>query len=186
MAGVAGGVGTSTWVRILALARAPATDLGVYRGGPVEVLVTDTSARAAARIGPALARCPHKPLLVVMHRDPADVAVSRAFLRQALPHIAGGFEVGHRREWLQAVEVPARLVFKDKPLGGVLNQFWRALADMYRPPAADPRSAGAAQAAQRIAPVPQRVPAGARAGPAAWQPVSTHNGRVGQPLPRGR
>lgn len=187
VAGVAGGVGTSTWVRVLHQVQAPATDLGVYRGGPVEVLVTDTSASAASRIGPALAQCqPLRPLLVVMHRDPGDVAASRAFLRQALPHLAGGFEVGHRREWLHAVEAPVRPVLKDKALMGVLNEFWRGLADMWRPPAANHRSAGQAEAARNVPVAPQRIPAGARAGPAAWQPASAHNGHAALPLPRGR
>jgi hypothetical protein len=79
VAGVAGGVGTSTWVRILKLGYPglPVQDLREYRGGLVDVLVTSNTAASASCIGPALAHCPRPPLLVVMHTAAGPIADTR-------------------------------------------------------------------------------------------------------------
>src|SRR4051794_33841956 len=100
VAGVAGGVGTSTWARALRqLVAVPIRDVGVYpvddesgstsgtrrRGPIVDVLVTANTAASTApgRLGRALSACPRPPILVVMHTVPGSIGCARAHLRAA-------------------------------------------------------------------------------------------------------
>ncbi len=206
VAGVAGGVGTSTWVRILqGSSGVPVEDRGRYldhvvedRGRflntAVDILVTDNSASAASRIGDALRVCPRKPVLVVMHRAVGEIAEARPFLRQAEPHLSAVFSIAHRREWLGQVTAPgSSLPRKAKDVADVLEKLWPALHAMYseplRPSAAAPAPGvtPAAQPARQSTSWPQ--PAVPRAGPHPGQrwppqqgggpPHALHRGRQG-------
>jgi hypothetical protein len=141
IAGVAGGVGTSTWTRIMRLAVAfPVQELGIYRGGVVDVLVTSNSAAATARLSPALAMCPRPPLLVVMHTVPGVVAASRSHLRKAAPHVTARFDIQHHRRWLEMAAAPGeRVPERAKDVISALRGFPQALHDMYAAPAVDVR-----------------------------------------------
>jgi len=171
VAGVAGGVGTSTWVRILqAVSRLPVRDLGQYGGGMVDVLVTSNTASAAARVGSVLARCPLPPVLVVMHTVPGVVVESRSLLRKVQPHVAARLDVAHYRSWVEMEHPPGPrlLPVRAKDLAEVLRQFPAALQAMYSP--ADERSAVTGSAGQGARAVPVGV-GGAVFGPA---PVTRH------------
>lgn len=183
VAGVAGGVGTSTWTRCVRLGTGlPVEDLGVYRGGLVDVLVTSNTAAATSRLGPALAACPRPPLLVVMSTVPGVVAESRSYLRKADPHITARFDVAYQRKWSE-MESPPGLRFPSnvKDVVEALRQFPAALHMMYAAPA---RSAaippGVPQ--QELKPVPAGVSTWNRSGgyfgpPSAGQPPAHRHGR---------
>lgn len=137
VAGVAGGVGTSTWARCVRLASGlPVEDLGVYRGGLVDVLVTSNTAAATSKLGPALAACARPPVLIVMHILPGVVAESRSHLRKADPHIAARFDIAHHRNWCEMESPPGRrLSPKARDVIEALRRFPAALHTMYAPPA---------------------------------------------------
>jgi hypothetical protein len=165
VAGVAGGVGTSTWSRIVARAwpRLQVTDGGVYRGGLIDVLVTSTTATATGRLAAALAACPRPPILVVMQTVPYRTpAPSRALLRRALPHVAQLIEVGHQRTWLSLETPPGKVV--PKATAEAVRGLAAALTAMYGGgPTATP--APPATQVSRVEPSDLREPAGA--GPTA-------------------
>ncbi len=149
VAGVAGGVGTSTWARVLQTGlRFPVADAGVYRGGVVDVLVSSNTAASTARIGRALSLCPRPPLLVVMHSASGQIAESRSHLRAVEPHITARFDIEHRRSWLETAEPPGRrLSPKDKDLTEALRRFPEALRQMYAATSPTPARTVAAPAA---------------------------------------
>lgn len=138
VAGVAGGVGTSTWCRIVRVAvKLPVEDLGRYRGGPVDVLVTSNTAAATSRLGPALGLCPRAPVLVVMHTVPGAVVGARSHLRRVEPHIVARLDVAHHRSWLEMAAAPGeRLLPRLKDVVEALQRLPAALSAMYdlRPP----------------------------------------------------
>jgi hypothetical protein len=191
VAGVAGGVGTSTWIRILQLGYpdAPVHDLStiVYDvSSPlgridawtktrhwVDVLVTSNTAAAAAQIRPALALCTRPPLLVVMHLAAIEPADTRAVLRAITPNITARFDIAYRRDWLELKAAPGSdLPPKAKDIGTALAGFPHALQRMlaapirpiHTPPLAAPRPAAAAPL--RHSPLVPR--AGPR--PPSWPP----------------
>jgi hypothetical protein len=125
-------VGTSTWTRCLRLARnLPVGDLGVYRGGLVDVLVSSNTAAAAARLGPALAVCPRPPVLVVMHTAAGVVAETRSHVRKIAPHVAARFDIGHQRRWLEMDSAPGTgLPARAKDVVEALRRCPQALQDM--------------------------------------------------------
>jgi hypothetical protein len=135
VAGVAGGVGTSTWSRVLTRVwpRLEVTDVGVYRGGVVDILLTSTTAAATSRLRPALAACPRPPILVVMQTVPYRMpALSRALLRQATPYVTRVIEIGHQRQWPGLEAAPGRLV--PKAAIEALRDLATALSAMYSTP----------------------------------------------------
>lgn len=134
MAGVAGGVGTSTWTRaFLSQVALPVEDRGVFLEGLVDVLVTSNTAAATARLGGALARCERPPLLVVMHTVPGRIGAARAYLRQVEPHVTRRFHVAHQHVWLELDEPPGRHLPKGFP--ELVQAIPAALQKMYsRPP----------------------------------------------------
>jgi hypothetical protein len=149
VAGVAGGVGTSTWTRaFLGQVRVPVAELGVFLTylagrncaiGPVDVLVTSNTAAATAQIGGALARCERPPLLVVMHTVPGSIGAARAHLRKAQPHITRRFDVLHQHVWLELDEPPGSYV--PKSFTELVHAMPAALHEMYSGPPT-PRPAG--------------------------------------------
>lgn len=107
VAGVAGGVGTSAWIRGLrSCVRVHVEDLGVYRGGRLDVLITSNTAASTARLGEALGMCKRPPVLIVMHTVPGSVGASRAHLRRAAPHITRIFRVRHQHDWSEIDNPP--------------------------------------------------------------------------------
>ena len=107
VAGVAGGVGTSTFVRILRLAAPhPVEDLGKYRGGPVHVLVTANIPSAAQGLEYALPLCPLPPVLIVMHTVAGVIKESDPFLIKAEPHITARLDIDHRWTWQRMTGAP--------------------------------------------------------------------------------
>lgn len=148
VAGVAGGVGTSTWVRALCRVIAmPVRDLGVYptdddpgsmggppRRPPVDVLVTSNTATATApaRLGRALAVCPRPPVLVVMHTVPGSIGAARAHLRAAQPHITRLVTVAHQTYWLELDEPPGKHL--PKGFAELVRSLPDAFAQMYSTP----------------------------------------------------
>lgn len=184
VAGVAGGVGTSTWIRIL---RQGYPGLGIddlrdlvpfadelarlhavrQRHGTVDVLVSSNTAAAAARIGPALALCPRPPLLVVMHTAAWEPAETRAHLRKITPHITAQIDIAHHRAWLGIDAAPGRrLPEKARDISEALARFPDQLRAMYAAPATP-----VAQYASPPAP-PRPSAVVPRAGPPApaWRP----------------
>lgn len=174
VAGVAGGVGTSTWVRaLMRVVAVPIRDLGVYpaddepgsvggshrRGPVVDVLVTSNTAAstANARLGRVLALCPRPPVLVVMHTVPGSIGAARAHLRAAKAHVTRQIDVAHQPVWLELDEPPGKYLPKDFPK--LVQSLPASFAQMY---AAPPR---------RVPPglpePPQFRPAGG-----SWPPVS--------------
>lgn len=136
VAGVAGGVGTSTWTRCLRIAtNLDIEDLGVYGGGPVDVLVSSNTAASASRLGPVIAACPRPPVLIVMHTAAGVVAGSRPHLRKVSPHLSARFDISHRRQWLEMEAAPGkRLPAKAKDIVEALQRFPHALRAMYMEP----------------------------------------------------
>jgi hypothetical protein len=175
VAGVAGGVGTSTWTRLLQLAfNLPVLDLREYRGGEVDVLVTSNTAAATARLGPALSVCPRPPVLVVMHTVPGVIAESRSHLRKVQPHITARFDIAHQRSWLEMESAPGpKISAKAKDIVEALRQFPKALQQMYPQP--QPQQPGTpAPGLQMPMPAPAQAPgnrllAEPRAGPPPHQ-----------------
>ncbi|EHY87485.1 hypothetical protein SacazDRAFT_00527 [Saccharomonospora azurea NA-128] len=166
VAGVAGGVGTSTWARVLYLAtRLPVNDSGVYRGGVIDVLVSSNTAASTARLGPALAVCPRPPVLVVMHTVPGTIAESRSHLRKVQPHITARFDISHQRAWLEMANPPGtRVPPKAKDIAEALRQLPAALQQMYTGPAQASTRATASAGMPRAGSVQQSIPG--RAAPA--------------------
>jgi hypothetical protein len=146
VAGVAGGVGTSTWTRAFSSqVRLPVEDLGVFirylarinrASGIVDVLVTSNTASATAQLGEVLARCERPPLLVVMHTVPGSIAAARAYLRQAKPHITRRFDVPHQQVWLEMDQPPGRYLPKD--FMSLVRAMPVALQEMYSSPPRPP------------------------------------------------
>lgn len=102
VAGVAGGVGTSTVVRLLRSAGVPAHDAGRFRPGlAVEVLVTSVHATATAAMQHVLRYFRIPPVLVVSYTIPRAWApsVSSARVRAAEAHVSGPVVVSHVRSW---------------------------------------------------------------------------------------
>lgn len=93
--GVAGGVGTTTIVAGL-----QARDLGVYRSGPVDIVVcrsTSTSVAAAHRV---VNTVPGKPVLVVVPDGPLRTpAAARARLTMVGPHITALVAMPYVQRW---------------------------------------------------------------------------------------
>lgn len=142
VAGVAGGVGTSTWTRAFRREVAlPVVDLGVFvtylarvgmGRGIVDVLVTSNTAAAASQLGGSLARCERPPLLVVMHTVPGGIATTRAYLRQAQPHVTRQFDVSHQQRWLEMDQPPGHRIPKE--FRELVLAVPAALEQMYRTP----------------------------------------------------
>ncbi|KAA2261527.1 hypothetical protein F0L68_17295 [Solihabitans fulvus] len=112
IAGVAGGVGTSTAARLLALTRIEVHDLGRYLGGPVDVVVTSTHARATRALLTVLdeiRRHPQapQPVVVVVGIAPVTPSATRARLRAATPYLADLVTIPYIPDW----------VGRDDPLG---------------------------------------------------------------------
>lgn len=186
VAGVAGGVGTSTMVRLLqALLRFPVHDLREYRGGEVDLLVTSNTVASTSRIGAALALAPRPPVLVVMNTASGVVDGARPHLLNVEPHITAMFGIDHRRQWLEMAAAPgAKLPPKAKDLVALVEGLPQAITDMYARPAVAPRPAIASHPAGALHSAVPRRPASApippsrnsltpRAGPAAtvqWNP----------------
>lgn len=158
VAGVAGGVGTSTWARCLRLVTTFAVeDLGEYRGGLVDVLVTSNTAASTSRVGAALAVCPRPPVLVVMHTAPGVIAESRSHLRKVDPHITARFDIGHQRRWLEMDGAPGqRLPAKAKDIAEAMRCFPEALRAMYAGPSRP--TAALRQSSVAAGPGPVRPP----------------------------
>ena len=188
VAGVAGGVGTSTWTRVLQLfTRFPVADRGVYEGGPpgsdaalVDVLVTSNTAASTSRLGLALAQCPRPPLLVVMHTATGEIPDARANLRLISPHITARFDIEHRREWLEMTTAPGpKLPAHAKDLAHAYQRFPAALADLLARPHAPtqmsipPPHNAMPSPAPRLGPPPLARLAFPRAGPTATGPAVT-------------
>lgn len=178
VAGVAGGVGTSTWVRIVRVATAlPVDDLGTYRadqpGRLVDILVTSNTAAATSRIGPALGCCPRPPLLVVMHTAPGVIAESRSYLRMADPHLTARFDIGHRRSWLEMTSAPGeRLPAKATDIETAMTQLAPALQAMFAAPHPGAVTGALTAGSSPRLPSPVSGAAHVRAGPARSWPGS--------------
>lgn len=145
VAGVAGGVGTSTWVRAMRqLVALPILDVGVYpsdedsgstsrarRGPVVDILVTANTAASTApvRLGRALAACPRPPILVVMHTVPGSIGTARAHLRTAKPHIARQINIAHQQVWLEMDEAPGK--YLPKGFAEIVRSLPATLQQMY-------------------------------------------------------
>lgn len=178
VASVAGGVGTSTWARVLYLAtHLPVNDAGVYRGGVVDVLISSNTAASTARLGPALAVCARPPVLVVMHTVPGTIAESRSHLRKVQPHITARFDIGHQRAWLEMASPPGpRIPAKAKDIAEALRQLPAALQQMYAGPAQTSTRATASAGMPRASAVHQSIPG--RAAPATSPQPSVPAGPV--------
>lgn len=177
VAGVAGGVGTSTWTRILQLAVTfPVHDLREYRGDEVDILVTSNTAASTARLGQALNACPRPPVLVVMHTVPGVIAESRSHLRKVQPHITAQFDIAHQRSWLEMEHAPGpKISSKAKDIVEALRALPQAIAQMYPPPAQPPRSPAQGFPAPAAA-ATSRLLAEPRAGPPTHQRWTPQHG----------
>jgi hypothetical protein len=96
VAGVAGGVGTTT-VHFLIPA---SIDGGVYRGGYVDVLVCRSTVLDLTRAHRAVQAVPGKPLLVVVQDIPAKPPRPvRALTTMVEPHVSGVVNLPFVAEW---------------------------------------------------------------------------------------
>ena len=111
VAGVAGGVGTSTLTRaIQPYANVPVHDLGQFRGGSVDFLVTSNTAAATGHLGQALHVCTERPIVVVMHTVPGRTnPISAAHLRSAQPHRLAQIDLMHELGWTSIAAPPGSL-----------------------------------------------------------------------------
>ncbi|SFQ30870.1 hypothetical protein SAMN05421854_110206 [Amycolatopsis rubida] len=144
LGGVSGGVGTTTFARVLlAEWKIPVRDLGVYRGGLVHLLITSNTAAATAQLGRALAACPRPPVLIVMHTVPGGLSrASKSHLRSAGPHLAATFTVFHQRQWTELEAPPGKTI--PKPVADLVRRLPDAVRLMYSAPArpAQPSAGG--------------------------------------------
>jgi hypothetical protein len=127
VAGVAGGVGTSTVVRVLRMLfpQVPVVDLG-QRRGEVDILVTSNTVSSARMIGEALGRTPRPPMLVVVHTAPGKIENAKPHLITVSPNVSAVFHIGHRRHWLEMAEAPGPELPRK---GADLVKLVRGLAD---------------------------------------------------------
>jgi hypothetical protein len=115
LGGVVGGVGVSTFARVLHAAVTVAVhDMGRYEGvGPLDLLVTSNTAASTTMLGRLLGLCPRPPVLIVMHTVAGGInRASRAHLRAAEPHVCTVLEVLHQRSWPGLAAPPGLLVPK--------------------------------------------------------------------------
>lgn len=163
--GTAGGVGTSAFARAVhAELSIPVRDLGVYRGGLLDVLVTSNTAAGTARLGRALAACPRPPVLIVMHTVPGGISrASKSHLRSAEPHLTATLQVFHQRQWTELEAAPGKTI--PKPVAELVRRLQDALRRMYSVPAhpAHPQSAVVPRGRAVAPPRPREFPP--RAGP---------------------
>ncbi|GAA4009851.1 hypothetical protein GCM10022247_34990 [Allokutzneria multivorans] len=190
IAGVAGGVGTSTWVRLLQRAEVAATDTGVYHGGELTMLVTNTTAAATRHIGTALWLSPRPPILVVLATSPRDLqGAAKSFVTAAKPHLAYQLALPYERRWAGLVEAPGPGDLRARTRL-VLNQLPEALRAFYsqtpRRPAAT--EAAIARANPRAATPATATGTWARAGPnpLATRPTGHYAGPAPLSASRGR
>lgn len=96
VAGVAGGVGTSTIATALR-----ADDCGIYRGGaPVDVMVCRSTLYSVGCAQRAINATPRPPVLAVVSDTPAGVGPNtRSRLRMTEPHVQGIVVVPFVSEW---------------------------------------------------------------------------------------
>ncbi|MFJ5984420.1 hypothetical protein [Lentzea sp. NPDC092896] len=158
VAGVAGGVGTSTWVRLWGAAHGPAygitiADTGHYTNGRVnaehehsangrvEVLVSSNTAASTSRIGPTLHTL-HQlarhhgyhqppPVLVVMHTVPGVVSTLKADLITVAPHLTAILRVRHKQDWLGMAQPPGDSYPQHKDIVEALDGMRDAIVAMY-------------------------------------------------------
>lgn len=167
VAGVAGGVGTSTWTRAFRRTVAlPVEDIGRYVGRLVDVLVTSNTAAATAQLGNALKLCPRPPLLVVMHTVPGSIGTVRAHLRKAQPHITRQFDVAHQRVWLELDEPPGS--YLPRGFTELVRAIPAALQEMYRGPEKSAPADSSTRDVRMGAPVTYNRPR--EPGTASWPP----------------
>lgn len=199
--GVAGGVGTSTFARVVqATTSVPVYDLSVYRGGLIDLLITSNTATTTAQLGRALALCPRPPVLIVMHTVPGGLSrASGSHLRVAEPHLCSTFEVFHQRQWPELEAPPGSSV--PKPVMQLVRALPAELRRMYEVPARQPAASsplsdpGFAPVPSAVVGVPSRPVTGPqppwgfspRAGPPGVRAGSPGMGPVQQstPQPRG-
>lgn len=183
VAGVAGGVGTSTFVRILEskFPGNPVVNVGIYRPelpqmGGVDVLVTSNLFAAASKVAGTLGTFLRPPLLVVMHVGNRDVPATRSHLRKVNPYISARFDIHHKRAWWNLTKAPTASHPADLSDLEALDAFPTALTKMYQHPPRRP--VAVAPPAPPLAAPPQRLPlqrlptGSARAGPGSsrWPP----------------
>ncbi|WP_309114654.1 hypothetical protein [Saccharothrix sp.] len=146
VAGVVGGAGTSTLVRLLRLAfpRHPVVDLGRYQGGEVDVLVTNNTVDSVRVVGDALAANPRRPVLVMMRTVPGVVHNTKPHMINISPNISALFEVNHRRAWVEMAGAPGTRLPRGKgarDLANLVTNLPGAIAAMFaQPPRFGPAS----------------------------------------------
>lgn len=214
VAGVAGGVGTSTWVRLWRAAhrealRAEITDAGHYTNGRVDVLVSSNTAASTSRIGSTLNAVHHSarlkgryqppPVLVVMHTVAGWVDTLKAHLITVEPHLTAILHIGHKKDWLAMPQPPGDVLPQHKDIAAALAAIPQAITAMYSAPvtpaplAPQPATAHPLQVSQGPqTPFPARhldprLVGGhpaIRAGP--WSPSAPVNGARHNAMPGGR
>lgn len=200
VAGVVGGAGTSTLVRILNAWHNPPDspqhneirDLGVFHPdhlrGPVDLLVSSNTGAASARLPYVVAMQPRPPVLVVMRTALGRVPVFEAILKVTKGNLTRLFELEHRRKWIELDFAPGREV--DSAVTLVMGKLPAAITEMWAAePRKHPQTAAPRLAQTRAipAPVAAAFPVTARAGP---QPVRWSNNGAPPPVahrasPRG-
>lgn len=99
-AAVAGGSGATTVAAALG-----AQDLGVYRGGPVEVLVCRDTVSALGAAHRAVQAAPGQPVLVVVASTPASMPrAAAARLQMVRPHVAAAVQVPFVSRWREVTD----------------------------------------------------------------------------------
>ncbi|WP_143532323.1 hypothetical protein [Saccharothrix sp. ALI-22-I] len=134
VAGVAGGAGVGTFVRLLTMAfpRSPIVDANRYAGGRIDVLVTNNTVASAMNVGPALNEALrfHKPILVVMDTQRGVVKNANVHLNLARTHAFAVFEVRHRREWVGMAAAPGKAMPKGRDLAILWTELPKAIKSM--------------------------------------------------------
>lgn len=111
IAGVSGGVGTSSIARCLAeVVPGGAVDMGLARDARAHILVMSMTAASAARLPAALRRytATYRPVLVVSHTLAGEIPrFTRAELRAVEPHVSAVVHFPHVLLWANLPAPPA-------------------------------------------------------------------------------
>jgi hypothetical protein len=162
--GVAGGVGTTTIATAL-----HARDLGVYCGGPADIVVcrsTSSSVGAAHRVINAI---PGTPVLVVVADGPLRApAPVKARIRMVEPHLAALVWMPYVEQWRHADDAlkhaaavtshPDGMPKWLQPWAAALRQLGKAVLPLLEDPSAAPLSAGVSSQPTHNAPGAARDP----------------------------
>lgn len=141
--GVAGGVGATTIAAAL-----QAQDLGIYCGGPVDIVVCRTTSSSVAAAHRVVNAAPSKPVLVVVADGPLRMpAPAKARLTMVEPHLTALVAMPFVPRWreidqaleqaVSALRYPDRVPKWLQPWAGALGQVMAAVLPLVEGPSTE-------------------------------------------------